>query len=765
MAALTLGIVSVALLKVGGPVAVTAGVGVAIVGATAGAYLDQQYIYPAIFGRQEQEQPRLQDVPTSTAREGAPIPRFVGPRNRIGAQIAWVSDPRIVEFGGSGGKRREPTTRSWVCDAMWAITDGPIPEAGVRKIIVDSEVQYDEAVFEQFEITLGREANYVINSVTELGSLGRLEFRNIPDGFGTGTVLGLQIIPPLHFTLSENGAANTILGSLPEGAQVRVIAITGDRIGYSMVRAPLQSGFFAGELGVVRYDNGRPIDQGFVRGSWRVKQNPRDVTTNVDAQVAFILDDFAQKVRYETPLPPQNSGPTTQQVVDAIQADHIFQDDNGDPVPVLPGTRLLFVVESIVTSKWNPEVLDTNASRADIRGEFEFRLGSPDQDVSGILLQSASARPDNLQSSYPGISYMAVRNLQIATFGNRIPSVSFIAGDNQGRSSAAVAIRAVTGETSVADRVETRALYGQDPIGSAFFRQTSPGEFVAALDSSGVVPASGDIIRFGSANMAFVDGVEPILDGGFTVSISQVSHLTIAPNTYDIFRDPKEIRGLQWAGRVEPAQTLAPLMVAFDLDARETGGTIEFIRGDERDRIVVPAEDLDCRLESDEPGSLLERTASTNRPRGYVVTYLSSDNDGQAGEESDILPLPRELATADSDSLSLSGLTIPDSTAHGIARDMTRRVWEALAEGSVRLPPKYGFVQEGDELEVLHPEGTVVLRVEDLGVGADDRVNASGTIVALDRQFYGVPPVENSRDFYGVGRARATGRGRLRGVR
>src|SRR5689334_809035 len=101
-------VVALPLIAVEGFGAAAGGV-VAGIAAAAGAYIDQRYIFPALFPPDDQVGPRLNDLRLSLAEEGASFYRVFGPAARVGGVLLW-SSPNIETRnnhssgkGGSGG--------------------------------------------------------------------------------------------------------------------------------------------------------------------------------------------------------------------------------------------------------------------------------------------------------------------------------------------------------------------------------------------------------------------------------------------------------------------------------------------------------------------------------------------------------------------------------------------------------------------------------------------------------------------------------------
>lgn len=105
------------------------------VGAAAGAYVDQSFVYPAIFGKPKlMGGPKLTDLHLQTAHEGAPMNVCIGFETRVAGTIIWISDiiKEVTEedVGGKGGGATVTHTNYFVHIAI-GLCEGPI--SGVTK--------------------------------------------------------------------------------------------------------------------------------------------------------------------------------------------------------------------------------------------------------------------------------------------------------------------------------------------------------------------------------------------------------------------------------------------------------------------------------------------------------------------------------------------------------------------------------------------------------------------------------------------------------
>lgn len=131
------------------------GIGGAL-GAALGGYIDNQFIFPAIFGADTptQEGPRLDQLQLQSASEGSPQKRLYGPKNRVSGTIIWagtIREQKITEEVGGGKGGGKPAgvtvTYAYFIDVAVAICRGPISKVnqikGDQRVIYQSARTYD----------------------------------------------------------------------------------------------------------------------------------------------------------------------------------------------------------------------------------------------------------------------------------------------------------------------------------------------------------------------------------------------------------------------------------------------------------------------------------------------------------------------------------------------------------------------------------------------------------------------------------------------
>jgi len=155
-------------------IAVGAVIGQAV-GAVVGNYIDQAYLFPALFGRPNNDVsgPRLDDVRVQTASEGSAVVTCLGPENRTAGTVIWCTDlvehKKTQKSGGKGMGGSSSSTTYWYSVSLAiGVCKGEIAE--ITKIWADSKLIYDDGDdddrYESLSIYLGS-ATQTADSVIE----------------------------------------------------------------------------------------------------------------------------------------------------------------------------------------------------------------------------------------------------------------------------------------------------------------------------------------------------------------------------------------------------------------------------------------------------------------------------------------------------------------------------------------------------------------------------------------------------------------------
>ncbi len=122
------------------------------VGAAIGSYIDNTYIYPALFPQDPIEGPKISDLQLASTDEGSPMLRCFGAENRIPGTVIWTSGlketKKTEEVGGKGGGPGvEQNTYTYSVDVAVAFTEGPVDGLGIvefTRVWANTKVIYKE---------------------------------------------------------------------------------------------------------------------------------------------------------------------------------------------------------------------------------------------------------------------------------------------------------------------------------------------------------------------------------------------------------------------------------------------------------------------------------------------------------------------------------------------------------------------------------------------------------------------------------------------
>lgn len=143
-----------------------------------GSYIDNAFIFPALFPPDSAAGPALDDQNFSSAKEGSPMNFTIGPECRCDGQMIWKS--RLIEIkdteggGGKGGQSGAFVVYKYYCHVAVAICDNQINQ--VKRIWADGKEIYN--VNPDVNITAGQLSTAVgtINTVITYTGEGQVAY-------------------------------------------------------------------------------------------------------------------------------------------------------------------------------------------------------------------------------------------------------------------------------------------------------------------------------------------------------------------------------------------------------------------------------------------------------------------------------------------------------------------------------------------------------------------------------------------------------------
>ena len=107
------------------------------IGAAIGSYVDNAFLFPALFPQDPVEGPRIGDLRVQTADEGAPKTRCFGAENRLAGTLIWTSGLKETSstdsVGGKGGGGVQQTTYTYAVDVAVSFCEGPPDGLGIKE--------------------------------------------------------------------------------------------------------------------------------------------------------------------------------------------------------------------------------------------------------------------------------------------------------------------------------------------------------------------------------------------------------------------------------------------------------------------------------------------------------------------------------------------------------------------------------------------------------------------------------------------------------
>lgn len=151
MATIALGVVG-GVLASSGAVGATLGAVLTVVGTAIGSYIDNQFLFPALFPPEDVVGPRLNEIRIQHQDEGAPQNYALGSKVRGAGTVIWVSDlieiERTTRSGGKGGggSRKVVGYDYYVSLALlFAKVDSNAISTTGLKIIADGKTFYNDS--------------------------------------------------------------------------------------------------------------------------------------------------------------------------------------------------------------------------------------------------------------------------------------------------------------------------------------------------------------------------------------------------------------------------------------------------------------------------------------------------------------------------------------------------------------------------------------------------------------------------------------------
>jgi hypothetical protein len=218
--------------------------------------------------------------------------------------------------------------------------------------------------------------------------------------------------------------------------------------------------------------------------------------------------------------------------------------------------------------------------------------------------------------------------------------------------------------------------------------------------------------------------------------ILQISALAGLPaEAVDVTGLDDEVQGYAITRVGSARAALDPLMAAYSLDARETGGKVEFLKRWEAELAdtPIPFDDLGACEQGGDPAEPfeLERTNAGEMPRSLAVNFIDQSAEYEPGSQL----CRRQTVSQGADAV----LDLPIVFQNGdqpaqIAQRSLFEAWMAQNTRKLVLPPRWSILDPGDDREVEYPRGSFT-RCRFMSVDYDGQV-ARATVMPIVTQVY-----------------------------
>lgn len=202
---------------------------------------------------------------------------------------------------------------------------------------------------------------------------------------------------------------------------------------------------------------------------------------------------------------------------------------------------------------------------------------------------------------------------------------------------------------------------------------------------------------------------------------------------YDVSAVTGDLEGYSFPSSTSAVKALEPLMVAFNLSARESSGKLVFYPRDSSGTVSVPATDLAAHMSGEDYTRAIQFTdsPSTDLPSQVNVRYYDPEFDYQPAAQRE-----RKIGKTLERVTSLDfPLVLTASQARGIAKRMLWSAWAERRQAKFVLPPEYFHLEDGDFASVVAGGQSYTVRVTEVSQGANFIHEVSGYVCSTSTSF------------------------------
>jgi hypothetical protein len=173
---------------------------------------------------------------------------------------------------------------------------------------------------------------------------------------------------------------------------------------------------------------------------------------------------------------------------------------------------------------------------------------------------------------------------------------------------------------------------------------------------------------------------------------------------------------------------IEPLMDAYLLDARESGGVLEFFKRGDASVVTIDADDLGAGPDGQPEPELVEEEITPEQllPLRVEVTYLSPTRDSDEHTQDEKRRADCTTATGE------AGISLPvvlsDDQARRLAQNVLYDAWVSRFQYAFALPASYLRLDAGDVVTLPHEGESLRVRLTAVELGADYLVLCTGVL-------------------------------------
>ena len=205
-------------------------------------------------------------------------------------------------------------------------------------------------------------------------------------------------------------------------------------------------------------------------------------------------------------------------------------------------------------------------------------------------------------------------------------------------------------------------------------------------------------------------------------------------DTTDLLSASTQVLGFATDAVASPRDILAGLMDAFQFDARESGGVLEFFaKGNVRTAALGEA---DLAVDGDQdPGYSFTRAADTDLPGAVRLTYADPFRAyASAGTEA-----RKAVGNSQNVASVATAAALDGAYAADVASTILQQAWAARETGAIKVPPSRLALEAGDAVTVTVDGVTLPFRIKGVETGTTRSLDLVGFDPGL--LVVGAPPV------------------------